>query len=92
MTQVRLTIELGVTQETISAYEIGKHYPSVSNLIKMTVLFDCSLDYIIGLSDLRKSIREKSLPNDEVYLLSIYRELGENQKDKVVAFIQGLLT
>lgn len=32
MTQVRLSVELGVAQETVSAYESGKHYPSVATL------------------------------------------------------------
>ena len=30
ITQVRLSTELGVAQETISAYEQGRHLPSVS--------------------------------------------------------------
>ena len=34
MTQVRLSIELEVSQETISAYESGKHYPSVADYLK----------------------------------------------------------
>ena len=35
MTQVRLSIELEVSQETVSAYEKGKHYPSVEVLMKL---------------------------------------------------------
>ena len=53
MTQVRLSIELGVSQETVSAYEKGKHYPSVSTLIQLFQLFHVSCDYILGLSDCR---------------------------------------
>ena len=36
MTQVRLSIELEVSQETVSAYDRGKHYPSVAALIKLS--------------------------------------------------------
>lgn len=39
MTQIRLSIELSLSQETVSAYENGKHYPSVENLIKMSKIF-----------------------------------------------------
>jgi Predicted transcriptional regulators len=36
ITQVRLSTELGVAQETISAYEQGRHLPSVSSLMKLS--------------------------------------------------------
>ena len=45
MTQVRLSIELEVSQETVSAYEKGKHYPSVDVLMKLAEIFDASIDY-----------------------------------------------
>lgn len=53
MTQVRLSIELEVSQETISAYENGKHYPSVAALLKLSEIFHASCDYILGLSEVR---------------------------------------
>lgn len=37
MTQLRLSIELGVTQETVSAYENEKHFPTVQILLKVNV-------------------------------------------------------
>ena len=46
MTQVRLSIELGVSQETVSAYENQRHYPSFTQLVKMSELFHASIDYI----------------------------------------------
>ena len=53
MTQLRLSIELEVSQEAVSAYENGKHYPSVSTLLKLSAIFHASCDYILGLSDIR---------------------------------------
>ena len=35
ITQLRLSLELEVSQETVSAYENGKHLPSLKSLIKM---------------------------------------------------------
>ena len=40
MTQVRLAIELGVSQETISGYEIGKAAPPADMLVKLAGVFD----------------------------------------------------
>ena len=53
MTQVRLSIELEVSQETVSAYENQKHYPSFVQLVKLSNLFHASIDYIMGLSQVR---------------------------------------
>ena len=39
MTQVRLAIELEVSQETVSAYEKEKHFPSFSQLVRLSKLF-----------------------------------------------------
>ena len=88
MTQIRLSIELEVTQETISAYEIGKHYPSVKSLLHMVKLFDASMDYIMGLSTIRKSIQEENLPNDEVRLISLYRGFDDTKKEKAYSYIR----
>lgn len=90
MTQVRLSIELEVTQETVSAYEIGKHYPSVKSLMRMSELFDASMDYIMGLSPVRKILLEKGLPDDEVRLLSLYRKLDATCREKAHSYLQGM--
>ena len=90
MTQVRLGVELELTQETISAYEIGKHFPSIKLLLQMAKVFDASMDYIMGLSSIRKPIIEESLPSDEVRLLSLYRGLHDTTKEKALAYMQGL--
>ena len=60
MSQIRLSIVLEVSQETVSAYENGKYYPSFQTLLKLSDIFNSSIDYIMGLSDentLTKSIR-----------------------------------
>ena len=90
MTQVRLSIELEVTQETISAYEIGKHYPSAKSLIRMAELFEASIDYIMGLSPVRKMLSEKGLSEDETKLILFYRKLNKTKKEKVISYMQGL--
>ena len=91
MTQIRLSTELEVTQETISAYEIGKHHPSVKSLFKMSELFGASLDYILGLNDVRLPVKADGLPNNEVFALSMFRQLDAAGKEKAIAFMQGML-
>jgi len=88
MTQVRLSIELEVAQETISAYEHGKHYPSITSLIKMSKIFNSTMDYIMGFSDVRHP--EKSLSEEEALLLSFFRSLPSEGKKMTLAYMQGL--
>ena len=74
ITQIRLSIELEVSQETISAYEMEKYYPSVKSLIKLQNIFGVSIDYILGLSDTRyERIETNSLAQDETRLINLYR-------------------
>ena len=90
MTQIRLSVELEVSQETVSAYEIGKHYPSVKSLMRMAELFDASMDYIMGLSPVRNTMIESSLPDGDVKILLLYRKLDNLKKEKAYSYMQGL--
>lgn len=90
ITQVRLSIELGVTQETVSAYETGKHLPSVNSLLKLSTIFNASLDYIMGLSNVRKPLTLSNLNNNELELLLMYQNLDSSKKAIAVAFLSGL--
>lgn len=89
MTQVRLSIELGVSQETVSAYEKQKHYPSYIQLVKMSELFHTSIDYLMGRSDIRNPI--KPCDNDFEKLLQLAKQLSTCQLALTYAYIQGLL-
>ena len=95
ITQLQLSIELNVTQETISAYEHGRHYPSVAALIKLTEIFDASMDYIMGLSDVRYYSDSSHInPEDaaqQALLVNIYKKLGTTNKIRLLAYAQGLL-
>ena len=90
MTQIRLSIELNVSQETISAYEIGKHNPSVKNLMRMSELFDASMDYIMGTDSTRNAMPEKSLTDDEIRIIQLHRKLSKMKQEKVHSYMQGL--
>lgn len=95
ITQLQLSIELGVTQETISAYEHNKHLPSLSALIKMSEIFDASMDYIIGLSNVRHIMVESdnniSDAQQKAYLLNCYRRLGSKNKARLISYAEGLI-
>lgn len=90
MTQVRLSIELEVSQETVSAYENQKHYPSFIQLSKMSGLFHASIDYIMGLSDVRNPVNVYTDSNLS-RLVGLIPQLTGKQVELVCAYIQGML-
>lgn len=60
VTQEQLADYLGVSRQSISKWESNLAYPETDKLIKMSELFDCSLDYL-----LRDGETEKKRPNAE---------------------------
>jgi transcriptional regulator with XRE-family HTH domain len=46
---------LTCTQQTYSRYETGELEPSVNVLAKLSVFYDTSVDYIIGITDEHKA-------------------------------------
>ena len=92
ISQTRLSTELEVSQETISAYENGKHYPSAKSLIKLRDLFGVSIDYILGLSDTRyERIETNSLAQDETRLINLYRKLDSLGKERITSYLEGYI-
>ena len=90
ITQIRLSIELEVSQETISAYEKGKYYPSAAMLIKLRDIFGVSIDYILGLSDTRfDPLSETNLTEDETYILNLCRKMDDYDRKRTISYIEG---
>lgn len=90
MTQVRLSIELEVSQETVSSYESGKHYPSYQILVQLSQILNTSIDYMMGLSDVRHP-ELYPLSKETTQALAVYSALPQHQKEKALAYMQGLL-
>lgn len=92
ITQVRLSIELEVSQETISAYEMGKYSPSVKSLLKLREIFNVNIDYILGLSDSRyEPLQAASLKEEENALIQSFRKLDLIGREKVKSYMDGYL-
>mgnify|MGYP001622945769 FL=1 len=90
ISQVALSVRLEVSQETISAYELGKHYPTVAKLLQMAQLFHASTDYILGISDVRLPQTEAFTCIEEYQLLDLFRRLSPVQQQKALSYLDGL--
>lgn len=85
ITQVRLSVAIEVSQETISAYEAGKALPSAETLIKIAKYLNTSTDYLLGLTD--NYLPATSIQSNEYdELLSIYGRLDKEGKEDLVKY------
>ena len=57
MTQMDLAANIGVSDQTISNWEVGIRTPRADLLLRLCRTLHCSADYLLGLSD--------DLPTDE---------------------------
>ena len=49
-TQVQLAQKLGVTKQTVSNWENDNIQPSIDMLVKISMVFNVSTDYLLGLT------------------------------------------
>ena len=51
ISQLKLSIELNMSQNTISRYETGDREPGINELIKLADYFNVSVDYLLERTD-----------------------------------------
>ena len=90
LSQEGLGLRLNVSQSTVSAYEVGERTPDLETLIAIAQFFGVSLDYLVGLSDMKQQLRQSDLTTSELAHLYMYRQLSDTDKEKVSAYIEGL--
>lgn len=92
ISQLKLSMDLELSQELISQYELGKSLPTIANLVKLANYFNCSTDYLLGLtndfskkSDLNKSDLEVTA------LIQDYSTLSLENRNKLKSYLNYLL-
>ena len=73
MTQQELADKLNGAKSTVAMYEKGDRKPSLEILVKLSEIFNCSIDYILCKTD----IRNPEMQEDPLGLAKI----GFNMKD-----------
>lgn len=51
-TQLDVAAKLAITYQSYQAYELGVSVPSLQNIIKLADLYEVSIDFLLGRSDL----------------------------------------
>ena len=94
ISQQRLADTIGVSQQSINKYENHDIEPDIDTLQQLALFFDASIDYIVGLTDIRERIMPRSesdLNGEENRLIDDYRQLCEQEKQSIKLTIQCFL-
>ena len=70
---------LNVTSSIISSYERGERTPSLPIIIKISYIYNCSLDYLLGKNN-----------NDSSHVYIDVTELSEKQRKAITDLIDSI--
>lgn len=88
-TQKDLADKLFVNQTAVSQWERGVTTPSSQLLLRLSELYGVSTDYLLGRDEKKPALISESELDAE--LIERLCNLTPEEKDKVDAFVQGLL-
>ena len=94
ITQTRLSIEMEVSQELISQYELGKSSPTPAMLIKLADFFNCSVDYLLGRTNVTTPISSTtSNPTSitNIDLIDKYNSLSFEKQKHLDSYLEFLI-
>lgn len=92
MTQSELAKLLSTTTANISGWETEKWQPDISNLIKMSEIFECSIDYLVGRETENGVVYSVlNLSENEKYFLEILRKLDVKERNILIEIAKILL-
>lgn len=80
LTQRQVSDDLHIAATTLNGYIKGNREPDYGTLIRIAEYFDVSIDYLLGVTNIRKST-EEPLDVREGDLVGIYRSLQPEKQD-----------
>lgn len=80
LNQIELSKKLNISNTTLSQYETGQRVPSDDIKIKMADFFDCSLDYLIGYSNIRKRTDQHTSKEEQINIPDSFKDAEEALK------------
>lgn len=84
LNRLNLAKRIGISSTTVNGYFNKNYYPSIDIAIKLSEFFDCSLDYLFGLSDDRENkYKEK---DTKLFVNNLKRVVKENKVPVAKAF------
>ena len=92
ITQAALAKELTYGATAISNYESGHNQPSISDLKKIASIFNVSLDFLLGVNEIRRPYEPDKKTDDYEILNEYFEKLDDRGKKELLLYIQWLLS
>ena len=92
LSQQKLADILHISQQSIYKYENDITSPDLDTIVKMAEFFDCSVDDLIGYSDIPHKVElvtETMLNEEELTLIEYYRKLTAKQKQAIQTLVKS---
>ncbi len=106
LTQKQVSDLLKIDRSSYTCYETGKSHPPIDTLVKLSKIYNTSIDYIVlGKKEERHHVgtlaepriapygqgnNTLTLEQDELELLCNYRLLKENRKKELIQYLKTL--
>ena len=91
LTQVKLGEMLNYGYTAIANYESGRNQPSIPDLKKIASIFDVSLDYLLGVNDIRHPYMVDDESIDFNRFQTYYAQLSKSSREELLMYMQWLL-
>ena len=91
ITQIQLAKKLNKTQQTISLYENGTNEPDLDGYIILSKLFNCTVEYVAGKSDIRNNTSNIDESDKKIYMCPVYGQISAGQPNWAEECIEGRL-
>lgn len=89
--QADLANQLKVRQNTVSTWETGRSEPDLDALRELSKIFNTSIDYILGNTDIKKapSYEDAGLSTEEAELLKLFRKAPPALQDAALRVLEA---
>lgn len=78
--------EIGIASGTLSKWKEGKTFPNGETLIKISAYFGCSIDYLLGISDMIYPSKSE-ISQIDLDILKMLHSLPEDSQDEIIHMI-----
>ena len=89
MTQIQLAEKIGVTKGAIGNYETDANSPKASIMYKIFEALQCDANYLY--QDEMYDVQSVMLPEDELEVLKLYRQLNTEGQEKLIDYADDLI-
>lgn len=92
LTQDELAKKINTSRSNIANYENNKNKPSIEVLNKLSEIFDCSIDYLLGKSDERNPKETDPLGLAKIgFSMKDYTPPSETQKQQIKGLLELIM-